>query len=789
MAHKVSSIKMAGFRGAVSASEITFDATKTVTLIFGENGTGKSTIADAFDFVCNKSVGSLENYSLGTKPHKYLAALGKRPADVKVTLAAPGKKWEATLATAGPVVIPAADCPEARILRRKSILKLIEAQPKERFETLKTFITVPNIDKCEAALRVAERAAEDAVNETARALSQANEALQKLWEAEGKPGESALEWAKQESEKDVSQLAASVSVVDSLLPVFQPVEGAMSAIDRAIADSHEAVTAHAESEKKQQVAEAKQTQQSAAVLALLQSAKEFVAKQTALTSCPVCEQGVDSTALLKGLSDRINSMQELSKVVTATKTTQRNLETKKTLLEQSRKSFCEAARKLATALKASTLAEVTSLAVNWESFAELLTPDNSSEAAEQQARQLWLVLPDCRTALHSRRSRDQQSVTLHNAIKGHVQSIHEKTQNAVPQDVLRKQLHLALEIVSAKRKEYVEEILTKIAGEVATLYAKLHPDEPIGEVRFYLKPNAIGSLEFDAKFHSTSDLPPQAYYSESHLDTLGICVFMALSKHFRKPSTIVILDDVLTSVDGPHLERFMTMLHEEAKHFAQVIVTTHYRPWRDRYRWAKGPAGNTQVIELGPWTLQDGLQTGDFLTALDELKGVIAQTSFDRQAGASKAGIILESLMDFITLKFRSLLPRNARNEYTLGDLANGVDKTLAKVLRCLKRVNAEATRTEVLLKPLIEEATKSQWIRNGVGCHFNAMSGTVTDSEVLDFCRSVVALADVLICVGCKTLPTRRPSGSNWECRCGLTEMHPLIYPGAEPHTVDDEE
>lgn len=47
--------------------------------------------------------------------------------------------------------------PDAQVLRRKSILKLIEAQPKERFEELKSFIAVPNSEKVEAALREAVR--------------------------------------------------------------------------------------------------------------------------------------------------------------------------------------------------------------------------------------------------------------------------------------------------------------------------------------------------------------------------------------------------------------------------------------------------------------------------------------------------------------------------------------------------------------------------------------------------------------------------------------------------------
>src|SRR5439155_13143363 len=107
------------------------------------------------------------------------------------------------------------------------------------------------------------------------------------------------------------------------------------------------------------------------------------------------------------------------------------------------------------------------------------------------------------------------------------------------------------------------------------------------------------------------------------LDMLGICVFLALAKFFKTDNTIVVLDDVLTSVDGPHLDRFMQLLHDEAPHFNQCIVTTHYRPWRDRYRWAKGPTANTQLIELGPWTLKNGLHVGEFRTAIAELKAVL----------------------------------------------------------------------------------------------------------------------------------------------------------------------
>jgi hypothetical protein len=232
----------------------------------------------------------------------------------------------------------------------------------------------------------------------------------------------------------------------------------------------------------------------------------------------------------------------------------------------------------------------------------------------------------------------------------------------------------------------------------------------------------------------------------------------------------------------------MALLHEEATNFNQVIITTHYRPWRDRYRWAKGPTANTQVIELGPWTLQNGLQAGQFLTALAELREHLAKTTCDRQVVASKAGIVLESLLDFITLKYHCAIPRNVRNEFTLGDLASGIDSKLGKELRISKHTTTSANKTDTVLKPLIDACISEQWIRNAVGCHFSALGSEITDGDVRKFCENVLALAAQVICDSCGMLPTRRPSGSYWQCKCGKLELYPLIYSGSDPKMVDDE-
>ena len=194
------------------------------------------------------------------------------------------------------------------------------------------------------------------------------------------------------------------------------------------------------------------------------------------------------------------------------------------------------------------------------------------------------------------------------------------------------------------------------------------------------------------------------------------------------------------------------------------------------------------MIELGPWTLETGLNIGEFLTAIDELRKSLSVGPFDRQVVASKAGIILESLLDFLTLKYRCSVPRNPSGEHTLGELAQGIDSKLAKELRSRKSLTKGAAKTETALKPLIDAANEQGWVRNSVGCHFNSLGSEVTDSEVKLFGNQVLSLADSLTCPSCRTLPTKRPSGSFWQCGCGELQLVPLVYPGAHPGTVDDE-
>ena len=64
---KLAAVHLEGFRGATRRISVKFDPSKPVSVLFGENGTGKSSVVDAIDFACNQNFGSLVAKSLGSQ--------------------------------------------------------------------------------------------------------------------------------------------------------------------------------------------------------------------------------------------------------------------------------------------------------------------------------------------------------------------------------------------------------------------------------------------------------------------------------------------------------------------------------------------------------------------------------------------------------------------------------------------------------------------------------------------------------------------------------------------------
>jgi uncharacterized protein YhaN len=139
------------------------------------------------------------------------------------------------------------------------------------------------------------------------------------------------------------------------------------------------------------------------------------------------------------------------------------------------------------------------------------------------------------------------------------------------------------------------------------MYSRLHPGERLNFEALKMDEKRRASLLQVASFEGHSDVPPTAYFSDSHLDTLGVCLFMSVAKFSHPENAVLVMDDVFTSVDLSHMERVLELLLEESKHFAQIIVTTHFRPWVDLLEQHPAFESQVQLIQLGEWSAEQGM--------------------------------------------------------------------------------------------------------------------------------------------------------------------------------------
>lgn len=119
------SLKLTAFRGSASTFTLNFEKGKKLTLIYGENGTGKTTICDAFEFLASERIGSLEDRGMGKGLEKFWPTAGKPASALAVELETSTSKCSGKIVDKKVSVTPTTSRPKIELLRQRQILELI----------------------------------------------------------------------------------------------------------------------------------------------------------------------------------------------------------------------------------------------------------------------------------------------------------------------------------------------------------------------------------------------------------------------------------------------------------------------------------------------------------------------------------------------------------------------------------------------------------------------------------------------------------------------------------------
>lgn len=756
-------------RGSVTPFSLTFDRGKKLTILYGENGSGKSTVCDAFEFLGKGIVGSLENKGLG-RTNKYWPSLGKQPSDVSVTLECVDETTcQARIVRTSVITDPADSKPYIEVLRRSQILSLIEATAANRYAAIQKFIDVSGVETSEATLRELIRSLKSSREVAVARVEENRDSINQFWQSAGSPKGEAVAWAESQSKVDALAFDVEIQLLDRLQSSFAKIVDCPAACSE-----HEAACELANKARDDAAAAVKEAIEAIAtdageVMKILEAAKGFLSRNKTPSQCPLCESAERTDGLSERIDERLNSFAALRSSQAVHKQAEADALAAKLRLESARESTKKYVdefnritseenlpSEVAMPEEAAPL-EVADLTKWLESNAALVSEWRSQSLAHQDTRQFLS--------------------TLQSALK----TYQDNMQSQRDLDILIPNLESALTIVEDERRKFSDEVLAGIADEVGRLYEEVHPGEGLNKISLQLDPARRASLDIGASFCGEVGAPPQAYFSESHLDTLGLCVFLALAALDGPENTILVLDDVLASVDEPHVDRLIEMLYGQASKFRHCVITTHYRPWKQKLRWGWLKNGQCQFVELAKWTNHTGLTTIRSVPDVDRLRSLLSEAPPDPQLVCAKAGVILEAALDFLTQLYECSIPRRAGGLYTLGDLLPSISSKLRKALmvEVLSGQNDDGSPifTPVSLTPIIDELIRIAQARNVFGCHFNTLSFDLLDTDALGFGQKVVELMDALSCKDAGW-PRNDKSGRYWATAGETRRLYPLQQP-----------
>lgn len=757
-------------RGSVTPFRLTFEKGKKLIIIYGENGTGKSTVADAFDLLGNGRVGSLDTRGLGVT-RKYWHSVGKTSADIKVTLETSAGNCAVSLGKSDVVVSNEALRPKVAVLRRSQILGLIEAKPAERYKEISRFVDVSGVEASEAALRKLIVSKSSEYDTATTRVSENRAEIERFWAQTGNAGTDSVSWARQETQKDQSHLDERKAALDRLMALWdrlleypQRVGTLASLLEVAEASCEEA---------QRQLATLKDSAASdyLEILDILKAAQAHFHKHPDPAVCPLCESSEKARGLADEVNKRIQSQGLYSKLEAANAT----LTLKQSAVQQARQRLDDT--RTAAAEDAATLETFCN---DGDIPADVVTPTfpipadaarwEDWIATNQGKRVQWSTASDACVA-------DKKFIST---LRTSLDALQNNEKRARELETLLPRLKRTVELVEQERKKFTDAILSAISTRVGELYEAIHPGEGLNKIVLALDAAKRASLEIATEFGGRPDTPPQAYFSDSHLDTLGLCVFLALAEREAPEDKLLVLDDVLGSVDEPHVDRIIEMIYDVIAEFRHCVVTTHYGPWRHKYRWGWLKNGQCQFIELARWSLHKGISHNRSIPEAERLRALLQDTSPDLQAICAKSGVILEAVLDFLTQLYECSVPRRAGSAYTLGDLLPAIDGKLRKALRVEHR-HEDATGTvtyrERLLESHLVELARIAQVRNVAGCHFNALSFDLLDSDAIAFGTEVLALTDALVDHEAGW-PRNGKSGSYWSTAGDTRRLHPLKKP-----------
>ncbi len=310
-----------------------------------------------------------------------------------------------------------------------------------------------------------------------------------------------------------------------------------------------------------------------------------------------------------------------------------------------------------------------------------------------------------------------------------------------------------------KQKRDLTELLKRISRRVAEIYSALHPGEDLDAVS--VEPWTAKGVELAIEFYGSRQRPPHGVLSESHLNSLAIALFLAMAESFNQQIGFLLLDDVINSFDVEHRGRLAELLADGFSAW-QLIVLTHDQQF---FEHLSRRAPSWRRLEFTSWSYASGPRTTQYETT-DILRNARERLERgDVHDAATRARRALEELLQEICEALCAPLPfrrGQANDKRELGELFKGVRRMLKEHAKPLLES----------LEPLLKHLEADVGATLNVAAH--AGRGRAGASEVEAALQRIAMLDDKWSCPECRTRVWHRGTPEAGRCKCGRSSFPP---------------
>ena len=234
---------------------------------------------------------------------------------------------------------------------------------------------------------------------------------------------------------------------------------------------------------------------------------------------------------------------------------------------------------------------------------------------------------------------------------------------------------------SDAKKEKIGFVYENLKEEIENFYQSIHHDDPHKNIELEIVPGKRAStiLKMDSFNRTRED--PRALTSEGHLDTLGICIFLAFVKKFNEGFPLIILDDIVTTVDANHRENLAKLLLNEFSEF-QIIITTHDGIWYQQLcsnQKTCGVEGKFKNLRIIGWDLDTGPKILPYKFRWIKIKENLENGDYD--IGGMLSRIYIEWILKEICGRMKGKLEFRREGKYMMGELLNSAETIFSKIV------------------------------------------------------------------------------------------------------------